>query len=362
MKRFIGNVMILFLFIGGVACSQQATFRLKGQVESKQQGKHAELRLAGTDSVVAAAVIGADGRFTLQTTGTTGQLLVVCLPGCYSGIPVYGGNQDYELVEENGHCYCLPQGKTDSVQERFVAFRKEYDRLEDGYRQLCGGYDTLSDIGQKAEYSEKLNRQFAANRDFLIQGIRLFQGTELAAYLACEDLLFLKHDYNYFTRVMDVLGDIPASGMGGQLRSAYAELKAQQVTGEAPDFELTDNRGKKVRLSDFRGGYVLLDFWASWCAPCRAKNKELFRLYPDWKRRGLEVISVSLDDQRELWQKALREDRVNWVQLVDLDGFKKSKVARAYKIQQVPTVFLIDPQGQVMKTNPEHEEVAAVLK
>ncbi|MDE5610457.1 MAG: TlpA family protein disulfide reductase, partial [Odoribacter sp.] len=249
----------------------------------------------------------------------------------------------------------------EGIQGRFVAFQREFANLENQYRNLCMGYAAISDMQEKVRYSEKLGREFERNREFLIQGIHQFQGTDVAVYLAWNDLSFLKNDYNYFTRVMEILGDLSESDMAHQLQDAYGKLKACQMTGEAPGFELMDRYGKKVRLSDFRGKYVLLDFWASWCAPCRVKNKELFRLYPDLKKKGLEIISVSLDDDLQQWQEAVRKDRIGWVQLVDLAGFDASRVARDYKIQQVPTVFLIDPQGQIVSTNPRHEDIISIL-
>ena len=107
---------------------------------------------------------------------------------------------------------------------------------------------------------------------------------------------------------------------------------------------------------------MLIDFWASWCAPCRTKNKELNKHYQDLKDMGVNVVSVSLDNDRDKWLKALNEDQVSWLQLVDLDGFEKSKVRTDYKVERVPTVYLIDPEGKVLITNPSLEEIESRVK
>ena len=162
---------------------------------------------------------------------------------------------------------------------------------------------------------------------------------------------------------MQALGDsIPESPMKSAIFAAYDRLKASQLAGEAPAFTLPDKDGKQVSLSDFRGKYVLLDFWASWCAPCRTKNRALNEKYPKLKDQGIEVISISLDDNKQAWLKAVREDNIRWKQLVDLNGFKGSSVAKAYKVAQVPTVYLIDSQGQVIQKNPTEEEIARIYE
>ena len=134
------------------------------------------------------------------------------------------------------------------------------------------------------------------------------------------------------------------------------------ITGKAPTFSLPDMNGKMYSLEDFKGKYLLIDFWASWCAPCRTKNKELNKHYQDLKDMGVNVVSVSLDNDRDKWLKALNEDQVSWLQLVDLDGFEKSKVRTDYKVERVPTVYLIDPEGKVLITNPSLEEIESRVK
>ena len=138
--------------------------------------------------------------------------------------------------------------------------------------------------------------------------------------------------------------------------------KNRQLTGKAPTFSLPDMNGKMYSLEDFKGKYLLIDFWASWCAPCRTKNKELNKHYQDLKDMGVNVVSVSLDNDRDKWLKALNEDQVSWLQLVDLDGFEKSKVRTDYKVERVPTVYLIDPEGKVLITNPSLEEIESRVK
>ena len=147
-----------------------------------------------------------------------------------------------------------------------------------------------------------------------------------------------------------------------RFKADRAEAKAQKerlAEGKmAPEFSFPTPDGKKqLGPQDFKGKILVLDFWASWCAPCRTKNKELNKHYRELKDMGLNVVSVSLDNDREKWLKALSEDQVSWLQLVDLEGFKKSKVRADYKVERVPAVYLIDPQGKVLITGPTLEEI-----
>lgn len=136
--------------------------------------------------------------------------------------------------------------------------------------------------------------------DRIIQGIKDFSGTEIALNIINEVLYFCEVDYRFFTRAMEALGDsVPEGDLKNKVVEAYEQAKKRQLTGNAPSFSLPDVNGKIHRLEDFKGKYLLIDFWASWCAPCRAKNKELNKHYRELKDMGLNVVSVSLDNDRE---------------------------------------------------------------
>lgn len=355
--------IFLFLIASLTACQTEPAFQLSGKFKQRLKSKTIDIcQLSGqNDSLVFSVPLNEDGSFQLQEKILPGSLFRIQLKKDYLTLPLYAENQTYLLTEDKGNYYFIST-ETSSLQNRYVDFLQELKRQDEAYNRLCQGYDTITDILAKAERSEILGRQFEARNAYILEGLRKFKGTEIAQYIAQEILLFLEHDYNRFTKVMEILGDdMPDNAMKKCLTEAYRQLKDKQLTGIAPDFELPDARNKPVRLSSFRGKYVLLDFWASWCAPCRKKNKELFRLYPELQAKDLEVISVSLDDNKKQWLEAVKTDRVNWTQLADLDGFKASKIRKAYKFQQVPTVFLINPEGEIVKTNPTIEEIRRVI-
>lgn len=345
-----------------MAC-QNNTLHLEGQFKEKLKSDILSVHLPGVarDSLIAKTSIREDGHFQLDLPRSKQQIVEIRADKDRIILPVITSTGSYHLTgKEKEYYFTASPG---SLQEHFTAYLDEARRREQEYNRLCAGYDTLSDIRCKAEQSAVLSHTFQENEAFRLKGIRDFAGTEIAQYIIYKVLYYYENDYPAFTRAIEALGaSIPDSRMKTVIMSSYEKLKSKQVTGTAPDFTLTDPKGNRVSLSSFRGRYVLVDFWASWCAPCRAKNKELFTLYPQLRSHGLEIISISLDDNKATWLEAVRTDQVNWIQLSDLKGFKKSEVAQAYKIKQVPTVFLIDPEGQIVKTNPGREEILNILK
>ena len=140
------------------------------------------------------------------------------------------------------------------------------------------------------------------------------------------------------------------------IQNLKEELKVAKSTGVGKpiiDFTLEDTAGKKVKLSDFKGQYVFLDFWASWCVPCRKENPNVKSQFIKYKDKGFTVVSVSLDkpEARQAWIDAVRKDGTGlWTQLADLHGFDGA-VAKSYYVRSIPTNFLIGPDGKFLDRN-----------
>src|SRR5690606_27287514 len=132
--------------------------------------------------------------------------------------------------------------------------------------------------------------------------------------------------------------------------------KSIKLGSQAPDFQQPDVDGEPVKLSDFKGRYVLVDFWASWCGPCRAENPNLLEAYNNYKDKGLNILAVSLDDNkgRAAWLKAIEDDGMPWVQVADLKGWN-NEAAVLYGVRAVPQNYLIDPSGTIIAINIKGE-------
>ena len=160
-------------------------------------------------------------------------------------------------------------------------------------------------------------------------------------------------------------------GLNGSARSSKAGVAFQQkltATAEtaigkmAMDFTQNDTLGKAVTLSSFRGKYVLLDFWASWCVPCRAENPNVVKAYAKYHAKGFDILSVSLDkpDDKEKWMKAIHADQLTWTHVSDLQ-FWNNAVAKEYGINSIPQNFLIDPQGKIVGKGLRGDELEKKL-
>jgi len=144
---------------------------------------------------------------------------------------------------------------------------------------------------------------------------------------------------------------LQSSARGKDLLNTINTLKNREVGGKAPDFTLDDASGKAVSLSSFRGKYVLLDFWASWCVPCRKENPNVKAAYEQFKD-NFTVLSVSIDSPatKAKWLEAIKEDQLNWTQLCDAPGGSE-QVALLYDVRAIPQNYLIDPTGKIIAKN-----------
>jgi len=116
---------------------------------------------------------------------------------------------------------------------------------------------------------------------------------------------------------------------------------------KAPEFTQVSPEGTPIRLTDFKGKYVLLDFWASWCGPCRKENPNVVKLYDRYKSQGFEILGISLDQNRERWLQAIQADKLTWKHTSDLKGWS-NEVGKLYEISAIPKTFLLDPNGVII--------------
>jgi thiol-disulfide isomerase/thioredoxin len=133
------------------------------------------------------------------------------------------------------------------------------------------------------------------------------------------------------------------------------------ITDSRLDFSLPDLKGDSLRLSSMKGKVFLLDFWASWCTPCRFSNKNLIKLYNKYKPSGFEILSVSLDDNKREWMKAVNKDKITWLQINDPDG-PDAKSAAKWQVDAIPASFLIDKNGNVVAINAEKKELESKIR
>lgn len=145
----------------------------------------------------------------------------------------------------------------------------------------------------------------------------------------------------------NLIEKVKSSYYGEQIKTVLEFAKKAPVGNMAPEFTLKDVTGKSVSLSSFKGKYTLIEFWASWCAPCRQENPNIIKAYNIYKSKGFEVLGVSLDDDKEDWQKAIKDDKLPWTHVSDLKGWQ-STIATLYGVKFVPINFLLDKEGKII--------------
>jgi peroxiredoxin len=225
-------------------------------------------------------------------------------------------------------------------------YQREVARVEEGFiaARDAGNADSL--IYYQEEFFELRKENARKQREFISENPDSF----VAAY-ATYAALNREEEGEFADSMITVFNEnIPDSKYVRLLRELHSKKSSVAEGSIAPDLTLPQPDGTMLTLSSLRGKYVLLDFWASWCRPCREENPSVVRLYKEYQKQGFEIFGVSLDESREQWVGAIEKDGLPWANVSDLKG-AESEAARLYHVEAIPMTVLLDKEGRIMALN-----------
>ncbi len=243
----------------------------------------------------------------------------------------------------------------------------DYETELDSTMKLMRDAAQSGDNARRLELSVHYNDLRKEYKDYLLNFIDA--DTTSAANFSVLQRLDPKQDGEYFIKVRNGLaprmqGNVFFDQLANNVAKIEHEIKmnaAIDIGKKAPDIVLPNPEGEEVALSSLRGNYVLIDFWASWCKPCRMENPNVVKLYNKYKDENFEIYGVSLDRSKDKWVKAIAEDNLTWKHVSDLQ-FWNSAAAKLYNVTSIPFTLLIDPDGKIVEKKLRGQALANKLE
>ncbi|WP_231490719.1 redoxin domain-containing protein [Pedobacter sp. Leaf170] len=285
------------------------------------------------------------------------------------------GNHEFMLIAKNGDDIKLEADLADKTMAYKISGANEVDKLSE-VNNLRNNYakqveDLQKDFEAKvaqhptnrAAILEQLKPQYESYTNQLNASIIKFakdnKGT-LASFYAMNTLSPQEYEAELVKFADEIKDEIKGNATVDTFIKQKALLKAVQVGQIAPAFTINSVDGKPVNLSDYKGKYVMVDFWASWCQPCRQENPNVVKVYNQYKNKNFNILGISLDTDKTAWLAAIKADGLSWTHASELKDFNGSTV-RKYQVQGIPASFIIAPDGKIVAKNLRGSELEAFL-
>ena len=346
MKKTLLPVAVLALSLA--ACNSTPKFTINGTIEGEQTGNAYLVKNTqdGLDTLAKSAIT--DGKFVLtgKTDGLTNAFITI--EGKRGGTPIFLENVTFTatLNPTNPTENKVEGTETQSLANQFMAIGMEIRKAQSN---LYKEYSTAAEAKDAAKMKEieeqfnKLSEEAEAKEDALLKANA---DTYVAAYMLASKMGSL--DVEDLTKKYDMLGaNAKATEPGKNISERIQKLSAVAVGKVAPDFTLNTPDGKPLSMHSIKGKVKLIDFWASWCGPCRGENPNEVKVYEEFHPKGLEILSVSLDNNKEAWLKAIEDDHLTWNHVSDLKGWS-SEAAQLYAVNGIPHLIVLDENNVII--------------